>query len=310
MASPLNPGLHGTPAQNGSDLDEIDQLWRQMQQTSTLPSTAALEDLGLGPCENFADVPAPYPISQSWAYAPQPILGSPSPPSLTTGSLTESPLSLQYDFSLDMSSFDDSVPMMFPDLTEVSLDDLQWPMDTLHWTAAGPMCDAFSLSPPDDGLQNDDSFQDHAQPFPANLPGRSSASGTSPSRAEGSPYMPVVTLPSAHASSSSSSSSETLACPYCGVVLADRTKLKLHTNKHTKPFRCAAPRCAYATAEKKSLQRHMVAKARWDEDHRAAADTCGVREVRHFCPNARRGCTYATIREDNLKRHVSTCTTT
>lgn len=306
MGSPLNPGLHGTPAENGSNYDEIGQLLQQMEQASTILSTAALENLVLSPYENFTDVPAPYSISQSSPYAPQPTLGSPSAPSLTTGSLTESPPSFEYDLPADMASFDDTVPMVFPDLTDVCLDGPQWPTHTLDWTAAGPMCDAFSLSPLDEGFQNDDSLLHHAQPFPVILPGRGNASGASLLPAAGSPYMPGVTLPSAHASSSS----ETLACPHCGVVLADRTKLKIHTNKHTKPFRCAAPRCAYAAAEKKSLKRHLSANARWDEDHRAAAEAYGVREVRHLCPNARRGCTYATTREDNLHRHFSTCTTT
>ncbi|KKY39001.1 putative c2h2 transcription [Diaporthe ampelina] len=79
----------------------------------------------------------------------------------------------------------------------------------------------------------------------------------------------------------------------------------VHTNKHTKPFRCTAEGCDYATAEKKSLQRHLLARSKWDEEHRAAAQSEGVRQVRHRCP--RPGCTYATVREDNLKRHISTC---
>ena len=54
-----------------------------------------------------------------------------------------------------------------------------------------------------------------------------------------------------------------------------------------------------------SLQRHLLAKSKWDEEHRLAARSEGVKQVKHRCP--REGCTYATVREDNLKRHMNTC---
>ncbi|KAF3771387.1 hypothetical protein M406DRAFT_320792 [Cryphonectria parasitica EP155] len=95
-------------------------------------------------------------------------------------------------------------------------------------------------------------------------------------------------------------------CPYCHRSFADKTKFKIHTNKHTKPFRCSAACCDYAAAEKKSLQRHLLAKSKWDEEHRRAAQSQGVENIKHRCP--KQGCTYSTIREDNLKRHMSKCT--
>lgn len=100
--------------------------------------------------------------------------------------------------------------------------------------------------------------------------------------------------------------STNLTCPHCGAEYTEKTKLKVHTNKHTKPFRCTAEGCGYATAEKKSLQRHLVARSKFDEEHRLAARSEGVRAVRRGC--ARPGCTYTTVREDNLNRHMRTCT--
>lgn len=112
---------------------------------------------------------------------------------------------------------------------------------------------------------------------------------------------------SATSTPSSSTSSSKYTCSHCGAPFPDITKLKVHTNKHTKPFRCTVPGCDGAFAEKKSLQRHLLAKAKWDDDHRLALESHGVKEIRHACPHAERGCTYTTIREDNLKRHISTC---
>lgn len=81
----------------------------------------------------------------------------------------------------------------------------------------------------------------------------------------------TTTTPSS-ASSSTPNSSKHLhhhICPHCGAgPFPDKTKLTLHTNKHTKPFRCSssahggAGGCDAAFAEKKSLQRHLVARAR------------------------------------------------
>lgn len=98
---------------------------------------------------------------------------------------------------------------------------------------------------------------------------------------------------------------DTFTCSFCSFTATTITKLKTHTNKHTRPFRCTAPDCDYATAEKKSLQRHLLAKAKWDEGHRVAAETLGVKEVKYRCPGV--GCEYVTIREDNLRRHVAKC---
>lgn len=97
-----------------------------------------------------------------------------------------------------------------------------------------------------------------------------------------------------------------LRCPECGTTHANKTKLSIHINtKHTKPFRCAAAGCAYATGEKKSWQRHLVAKAKWDEAHRVVADREGLVAAQYQCGTP--GCTYVTLRGDNFKRHVRKC---
>ncbi|KAJ4388607.1 hypothetical protein N0V93_006065 [Gnomoniopsis smithogilvyi] len=106
-------------------------------------------------------------------------------------------------------------------------------------------------------------------------------------------------------SSASEPASADFTCSICSFTAASNTKLKTHINKHTLPFRCTAPRCTYAAAEKKSLQRHLLAQAKWDESHRVAAKRCGVKEVTYSCTGA--GCEYVTIREDNLSRHVAKC---
>ncbi|CAN8096244.1 unnamed protein product [Discula destructiva] len=100
-------------------------------------------------------------------------------------------------------------------------------------------------------------------------------------------------------------SQQAYICTTCSATFPSIIKLKTHTNKHTKPFRCTAPLCAYASAEKKSLQRHVLARKKWDEGHRVAAEDLSVKEVKYRC--ARDGCEYVTIREDNLRRHVGKC---
>lgn len=140
-------------------------------------------------------------------------------------------------------------------------------------------------------------------------PGGSSSSGCPPPPPE--PFNNITTTTttttSAFDTTQGASNPSPFTCTYCQATFTDKTKLKVHTNKHTKPFRCTAPGCDYATAEKKSLQRHLLARSKWDEDHRLAAQNQGVKNIRHCCP--REGCTYSTIREDNLKRHIATCLT-
>lgn len=109
-------------------------------------------------------------------------------------------------------------------------------------------------------------------------------------------------------SGSNTSSHANHICPHCGSgPFPDITKFKLHTNKHTKPFRCTAHGCDDAFAEKKGLQRHLRVKAGWDDHHLLALEDHGLKVVKFACPHAGRGCTYMTIRDDNLKRHISTC---
>lgn len=130
----------------------------------------------------------------------------------------------------------------------------------------------------------------------SNLPSSSSASASATPASTSTPSSSNTSSPSKH------------ICPHCGSgPFPDKTKLKFHINKHTKPFRCTVRGCDGAFAEKKSLQRHLMAKAKSDKHHHLALQTHGVKEVKHACPHAGRGCTYTTIRDDNLKRHISTC---
>lgn len=290
MESHLNhEGPFDVPAHTDLDLDEIDKIICQLQAENSLYGDDMANLLGLAPHFGTSQ-----PCS---AFLLQSLQDSPPAPSLSTSLMTESPLMPEYESPADLASLGGNDPMMmlFPDQMGIPLDiPVEWPMSALEWTVDQPAaCDGLGWSW--EGLQNDGSSQQH-HPHPA------SAASLSPDTnavVDSSPLPPAA-----------SSASNTLACAHCGASFTDRTKLKIHTNKHTKPFRCTAPRCDYATAEKKSLQRHLVAKARWDEDHRLAADANGVREVKHKCHNAARGCTYATIRDDNLKRHASTCMAT
>ncbi|KAG6356388.1 hypothetical protein INS49_015776 [Diaporthe citri] len=236
-----------------------------------------------------------------------PLSGYASPSSMTTGSTNQSPVVplLDYDMSFPVASSTDDPENLFPELMDRSINvnpdcvgstpegysgpfptsgDAQvkvssiYPIDSQLYPTAAPEATLYN---------NNSTFE----PYPTTQPPPASAQTPQP-----------TPTPS---SQNTTATKTDLTCSHCGATFTDKTKLKVHTNKHTKPFRCAAAGCDYATAEKKSLQRHLLAKSKWDEEHRAAAQSEGVRQVKHRCPRA--GCTYSTIREDNLKRHINTC---
>lgn len=295
------------PADTEIDHDEINRLIEQLQVQGDPSSYGEATTADL-----FELSPPPHPDAspQSSAFtSPCALQDSPTAPSLTTSSMTESPLLPEYDFPADLASLGDNASMMVlcsPAQSDIPFDvPVEWSMSALEWM------DGQFLAYDGPGWSCEEVLQDGESSQPGHLDSNmASAASRKPDNntvIEATPITAAAPGPSASCPPSSSPST-TLVCTYCSASFTDRTKLKIHTNKHTKPFRCTAPRCDYATAEKKSLKRHLVAKARWDEDHRLAADAQGVTEVRYRCPNAARGCTYATIREDNLKRHTSTCT--
>lgn len=235
-----------------------------------------------------------------------PLSGYASPSSMTTGSTNQSPVVplLDYDMSFAVASSTDDPESLFPELMDHPINmDPVW-MGSAPEGYSGPFPtsdDAQSKVPP--------MYPMDGQLYPTAAPGMRYNGNptfepyptTQPQQATAQPPQP--TPPSSSLSQKTTTTDHT--CSHCGATFTDKTKLKVHTNKHTKPFRCAAAGCDYATAEKKSLQRHLLAKSKWDEEHRAAARSEGVRQVKHRCPGE--GCTYSTVREDNLKRHINTC---
>lgn len=236
-----------------------------------------------------------------------PLSGYASPSSMTTGSTNQSPLVplLDYDMTFPMAPTMEDPESLFPELMDHPIN-----MDP-GWVGSTPegYSDPFVTSE-DAQVKVSSLYQTDSHLYTTadldtttynNILALSPYATTQPP-----PPTAQITQPTPEPSSSSQKTTLTnLTCSHCGATFTDKTKLKVHTNKHTKPFRCTAAGCDYATAEKKSLQRHLLAKSKWDEEHRAAARSEGVRQVRHRCP--REGCTYSTVREDNLKRHMNTC---
>lgn len=307
------------------DMDAIDQIMRQMQQQAQdwpqYGQEAIADDilgLSLPPHHHYDTTTSPQSPASSphqWTLQDSPTRTTTTTPSFTTTgtSMTESPLMPEYEFPADwaagplLSGDDDNNAarmILLPDQAGIPLDNsFEWSMLGLEWTNA---CDGSGWSCwEEQGPQDDESSPQREHANSSLTPAVSLLLASIDNTVVESPH---PSSPSA--TTTSSSPADTLVCAHCSAAFTDRTKLKIHSNKHTKPFRCTAPCCDYATAEKKSLQRHLGAKARWDEDHRLAAEAYGVREVKHRCTNASRGCTYTTIRDDNLKRHAATCTIT
>ncbi|KAI3393012.1 hypothetical protein diail_4891 [Diaporthe ilicicola] len=237
-----------------------------------------------------------------------PLSGFASPSSMTTGSTNQSPIVplLDYDMSFSVAPSTKEPENLFPELVDHSTINMytDWP-GTAAETYTGPV-----LTSNDTQAKIPSVYPMQSQLYTAAAPDMTTHNPTLAPR----PYFisepPTATAQTSPAAPSSSTSPQQttttdLTCPQCGATFTDKTKLKVHTNKHTKPFRCTAAGCGYEAAEKKSLQRHLQAKSKWDDDHRAAARSEGVPQRRFHC--GRPGCTYATVREDNLKRHMKTC---
>lgn len=234
--------------------------------------------------------------------------GYASPSSMTTGSTDQSPLVplLDYDMSFPTAPTMDDPESLFPELMDHYINMSPDWVGTMPEGYSGPF-----LTAGDTQLKVASLYPTDSQLYPTAAPDTTTYNSTTyhttqPPSATAQPPQPTQPPPPPPPPSSSQKTTTTdLTCTHCGATFTDKTKLKVHTNKHTKPFRCAAAGCDYATAEKKSLQRHLLARSKWDDEHRTAARSEGVRPVRHRCP--REGCTYATVREDNLKRHMNTC---
>ncbi|KUI54657.1 Zinc finger X-linked protein ZXDB [Cytospora mali] len=238
-----------------------------------------------------------------------------SPGSMTTGSTNPSPLVplLDYDFGFDSASAKDHTQLILPDLISYPVTmQGEWPAVGLGDAQDFDMT-AFSGSTASlgSGTSLPSLLEDALQQTPPAWDALNTnycpryIYNTEPGPSTPAPVNPPAPSCVSESPSSTSQQKPLLACPHCPITFTDKTKLKIHTNKHTKPFRCSAAGCDYSTAEKKSLQRHLLAKSKWDEEHRIAAHNYGLRDVKYRC--SREGCTYSTIREDNLKRHMTTC---
>lgn len=288
------------PASYNMTLDDIDQseIEEMMQQIQWEQSMSQ------------ATIAEPDYDTTSFDPNLSPLSGYASPSSMTTGSTNQSPLVplLDYDMSYPMAPALDDPESLFPELMDYSIN-----MDPA-WMGCPPegFTDPFSTLD-DDQAKLTSSYPLDGQLYMTAEPDQT----TYMSNPTPSTYLPTLqpqapTTPSTSQPTTQKTPTETdkstnndLTCSHCGATFTEKTKLKVHTNKHTKPFRCTAAGCDYAAAEKKSLHRHLQGKSDWDEEHRAAARRGGVPLVKHRCP--REGCTYATFRDDNLKRHMNTC---
>lgn len=288
-------GPHEVPTLTDIQFDEneIDQIIQQMQFQNSLLS---LGQISTYPVATHATRTESAMFHPSSAFSSQSTsFNSPLAPSLTASSLTESPVMPEYDFPAEMALLTDDEPQIaFPDL-EMNFP-LEWSTAVPSWADNELGCDIPALLW--DQIHADVDF---SQPQPEHAPSDAYTKASSPTVATA----PVSTLTAVK--TPSISTNNILTCPHCAQgPFPNQNKLRIHINKHTKPFRCTAPACDYAAAEKKSLQRHLLARSKYDEEHRAAAEQVELgRAARHRCPNT--WCTYATIRDDNLKRHVSTC---
>lgn len=264
---------------------------------------------------------------------------NPSPQSLTSNSFSESPIfsEMEFDAGLDNSPYSDSMitgtdtmsttpmialealkndavlepPLFLPENALLPPSSLS---TTNQMVASEIVCPRTAEAPVVENVQLLQEYAEtvFAQENNCSIVTTATASSALSTSFPGSTIASISLSGSADtrsASAATSKSTSSYKCPlaHCGATFQNKTKLKVHTNKHTKPFRCTVTGCDSAFAEKKSLQRHLLAQAKWCETHRLALQSHGVKEILYACPNAERGCTYTTVRDDNLKRHVSTC---
>ncbi|KAJ4413673.1 hypothetical protein N0V82_008402 [Gnomoniopsis sp. IMI 355080] len=279
----------GNPEFVEMNLDELDEIARQLEWDISndidITTTHICEDNTTQEHTIPGAVMEPWLSSHCCEYNPSdttlesPLFGSPDTP--TTASLHETPAMQDYETPGDWAaSWDTDALGIIPALLDFPLvTELEWPMLDDSWLNV-----------------EFDSAAAWEEPLQHQLAPRGYASSAETNAAVSSTAM---------CPASKASTSEDFNCSFCSFTATSITKLKTHINKHTRPFRCTAPSCDYATAEKKSLQRHVLAKAKWDEGHRMAAEGLGVKEIKYRCIGA--GCGYVTIREDNLRRHEAKC---
>lgn len=291
------------------DQSEIEQMMRQIEWEQAMSQAATAG--------------ADYDTTSFDQTTLSPLSGYASPSSMTTGSTDQSPLVplLDYDMSYPMDPSPDDPESLFPELMDYNTNmDPAW---------LGSEAEGFSsplIASDDIQAKIPPSYPLDSQLYMTASPDQMTT--TYMSNTTTSTYLPILPTtaavqpqaptPTPSSSSQPSTTSSTtiqttppanpLTCPHCNTTFTEKTKLNIHTNKHTKPFRCTVPECTYAAAEKKSLHRHLQGKSDYDLDHRAAARRLRVPLVKHRCPRAGEGCTYATFRDDNLKRHGRTCT--
>lgn len=209
----------------------------------------------------------------------QPLFGSPD--TSTTASILETPPMPNYELPADWAAtWDMNALDMMPAI-------LDFPLDTA--LDLPTMDDSWLKMELGSAAASEETLQSQLPKAPASSAQINQTTAASPAATN-----PAADTPS-----------EGFTCSFCPFTATSITKLKTHTNKHTLPFRCTAPGCAYATAEKKSLERHVLAKAKWDEGHRVVAERLGLKGVKYRCTGV--GCEYVTIRGDNLRRHVAKC---
>lgn len=273
------------------DLNELDEIARQLEweisndidttTTHICEDNATQQDITPG------TVMEPLLSSIYREYNPSdqtlesPLFGSPDTP--TTASIQDTPPMQDYETPADWAATWDTEALdMMPALLDFPL------ITTLEW----PMLDDSWLNMELDSAVASGKTLQHQ--LPPKAPAYSAET------------VQKAALPSTSmCPPAKATASEDFSCSLCSFTATSITKLKTHINKHTRPFRCTATSCDYASAEKKSLQRHVLAKAKWDESHRVAAERLGVKEVKYRCVGV--GCGYVTIREDNLRRHEVKC---
>lgn len=113
-----------------------------------------------------------------------------------------------------------------------------------------------------------------------------------------SPHEPTASSPSAGPSDQTCR----FKCAFCSASFQTKPKLNVHVKKHTKPHKCPVAGCGYEAAEKKSLERHIISRAKWDADHAGV----GLQGLQYSC-RVDAACTYSSSREDNRNRHEKRC---
>lgn len=303
MDAPYTFGPYGT-ATDTINPAQIDQVLRQIEWEAHFHAAGA----GFTPPNTNDDQYTHLPGLTTLEEQISPTSGLGSPGSMTTGSICTDPSPLvpflDHEISFDMASNLDNSYMIFPDLMTPISDEgfdgvLGFDLATvstiphelcLEKAASFPLSDGLRpyTSVWDPNAMVDNPHQNSDSAFTSSNPPAASTASSAP-----------------EPSSSTPQQTPRLICSHCPATFTEKSKLKIHTNKHTKPFKCTAAGCSFITAEKKSLQRHLAARSKWDNRHALAAQQYGLPVVTYQCTE--KECKYSTTREDNMKRHKATC---